>query len=848
MLTQALIGMVNNAALLLLLAWFYDALQRNRFLRGTVGRGLCGLMLGGICICIMLNAWSFDEGTFFDTRSVMLALAGLFFGPFPAIIGGAIAAGYRIYVGGAGTGMGLALIVSSVTIGLVWRQLRWGNLADISHLELFGFGMTVHLAMLAATLCLPREMAGDVFRAIVLPVMTILPVVTILSGAMLSWSLKRIRTDEALRDSEERNRFLAGVVENSTQPFAIAYPDGHVGRVNNAFCKLLGYERREIEGVCLVNDLTPPEWRKREAHMIGQLDQTGLAIRYEKEYCRKDGSRVPVELLVHRVLRDEDTTDYYYAFITNLTERKRSEQALIESERRYRELFQNAPAGIFQTTSDGHVIRVNQRMAEILGCDSVKECLRHYRELAEKLYSKPKDREDFLRHLQCDGEVQAFELEALRIDGESVWLSVSAKLREWRNDGNFLIEGFVTDITQRRREQQARLYLEEQLRQSQKMEAIGQLAGGVAHDFNNILQASLGYAKLASMRVKADDALKGYIDQIVHGSLSAANLTRQLLAFSRRQVMRPAALDLNKVIEDLLRMLYRVIGEHIHIEFIPAHELASIKADRGMMEQIVMNLCVNARDAMSDGGALTLETENLVIDGDYCATHPWASPGRYVLLSVSDTGCGIEAEVLKHIFEPFFTTKGEGKGTGLGLATVYGVIKQHDGMVQAYSEPGKGSTFKVYLPVSERRAEVVGPKIEGPVAGGDETILMAEDNDSVCDLAQQVLELGGYTVILARNGEEAVALFEAHCDAIDMLLFDVVMPQMGGREAYERIQAIRPEVPVLFSSGYSENAVHTNFVLHEGVKLLQKPYSPNTLLRAVRETLDENAGSSPHCA
>jgi CheY-like chemotaxis protein len=290
-------------------------------------------------------------------------------------------------------------------------------------------------------------------------------------------------------------------------------------------------------------------------------------------------------------------------------------------------------------------------------------------------------------------------------------------------------------------------------------------------------------------------------------------------------------------------MLRRVIGEHIRVDFLAARHLALVYADRGMMEQVLMNLCVNARDAMPDGGSLTLETENVLINGDYVEIHPWAKRGRYVLVTLTDTGCGMEKQTIDRLFEPFFTTKELGKGTGLGLSTVYGIVKQHDGMINVYSEVDKGSTFKVYLPVSERRAEQVGTKILGAPAGGSETILLAEDEESVCRLGRQILERAGYTVFTARDGEEAVEVFKQHDGKMNLLLFDVIMPQLDGHKAYERIREMQPDIPVLFTSGYNENAVHTSFVLHEGTALLQKPFASEDLLRAVRGVLD-NAGKA----
>jgi ABC-type amino acid transport substrate-binding protein/signal transduction histidine kinase/CheY-like chemotaxis protein len=381
--------------------------------------------------------------------------------------------------------------------------------------------------------------------------------------------------------------------------------------------------------------------------------------------------------------------------------------------------------------------------------------------------------------------------------------------------------------------------MQRQLLQSQKMEAIGQLAGGVAHDFNNMLQVIMGHAQmLAELCDHADAEASQGISEILRGAKRASELTRQLLLFSRRQVMTLQTLNFNEIVENVLKMIRRLIGEHIRLEWLPGASVGSVQADAGMMEQVLMNLCVNARDAMPTGGVLTIETANVVIDSDYCRAHSWARPGRFVLLSVTDTGVGMDRETLDRVFEPFYTTKEEGKGTGIGLATVYGIVKQHDGMIGAYSEPGKGSLFKVYLPMTEQKAVKVGVRLEGAVSGGSETILLAEDDELVRELARKMLERAGYNVLVAVDGEEAIEVFRA-APRVDLLLLDVIMPRLGGHEALDRIRAIRPDVPALFSSGYSENAIHTNFVLHEGLALVQKPYSSDELLRAVRKALDQ---------
>ncbi len=398
--------------------------------------------------------------------------------------------------------------------------------------------------------------------------------------------------------------------------------------------------------------------------------------------------------------------------------------------------------------------------------------------------------------------------------------------------------GQVTNYVAVKRDVTHEQELEEQLLRSQKMEAIGQLAGGVAHDFNNILQAMLGHLAFAMERAAPGAPIREDLQQVRSGAERAAELTRQLLAFGRQQVLQPKDIDLNQVVGGVLRMVERVIGEDIQLDFIPGHQLGTVLADPSQLEQVIMNLCINARDAMPQGGKLTVKTQNVVLDSAYCEMHPWAKPGRFALLKVADTGTGMDEETQRRAFEPFFTTKELGKGTGLGLATAYGIVKQHDGLIQVYSGPGRGSLFKVYLPAATRAAGQVERESEGPVGGGTETILVAEDDDVIRGLAVRVLEKAGYTVLEASNGEEAVEVFRAHSGEIDLALFDVVMPKMSGPAAYDALRTMGPQLRVLFSSGYSANSDLTRFSLDEGVELIQKPYEPKALLRKVREILD----------
>ena len=385
---------------------------------------------------------------------------------------------------------------------------------------------------------------------------------------------------------------------------------------------------------------------------------------------------------------------------------------------------------------------------------------------------------------------------------------------------------------------------EDQLRQSQKMEAIGQLAGGVAHDFNNLLTAINGYSGLALQRVDGNSSIKPYLEEIKKAGDRAANLTRQLLAFGRKQILQPIALNLNDVVTDMNKMLRRLIGEDIELTAKLDPALKRIKADPGQIEQVLVNLVVNARDAMPQGGNLTIETANVDLDSMYATKHVGVLSGNYMMLVVSDTGIGMSEETQARIFDPFFTTKEKGKGTGLGLSTVYGIVKQSGGNIWVYSEPGHGTTFKVYLPQIETpTAPAEDATIEAAIPGGSETILLVEDEEVVRGLARKILEQAGYRVLDVTRGAEAISVYSAPSETIDLLLTDVVMPETSGKEVADRLTANHPGLKVLFMSGYTDEAIVHHGVLDSHVEFLQKPFTAAALARKVREVLDSKNGT-----
>jgi PAS domain S-box-containing protein len=514
----------------------------------------------------------------------------------------------------------------------------------------------------------------------------------------------------------------------------------------------------------------------------------------------------------------------------DITERKRAEQELRESEERYRETVENARDIIYTHDLKGNYTSVNKAGEQITGYTREEARTMNIAETVAPEYLE-KARSMLARKLD-ENEETVYDLEIIAKDGRRIAVEVNTRL-VYRNGIAVGVQGIARDITERK-------HLEAQLRQSQKMEAVGRLAGGVAHDFNNLLTVINGYSELTLRRLQPEDALTGYLEEIRKAGTRAASLTRQLLAFSRKQVLQPKVLDLNAVISDVEKMLQRLIGEHIDMRTVLKPELRRMNADPGQIEQVIMNLVVNARDAMPDGGKLTIETENAYLTEEYAARHHVAiKPGPYVMLAVSDNGSGMNDETKARLFEPFFTTKEQGKGTGLGLSTAYGIVKQSMGYIWVYSEVGLGTTFKVYLPaIDEEVDSKQAAQTSEPIALGSETILLVEDDEMVRGLTRTTLEEGGYEVLQAANGAEALLLCEQYPEPIDLLLTDVVMPGMSGRAVADRLKTLRPQMLVLYMSGYTEDAIVHHGVLNEGVNFIEKPFSPTALTRKVRNVLD----------
>ncbi len=639
---------------------------------------------------------------------------------------------------------------------------------------------------------------------------------------------KLLASQGALRESEEKHRIL---LDESSDPIFAFNPDGQYRYVNRAFAVGVGRKQEEIIGKKIWDVFPKDEADKRYA-AVKWVFENKVAKIIEVRVPRPDGDQYYLTT-VKPILNAQDEVVVAICISKNITERKRAEEALRVSEARFKAQYQGSPIPTFtwQKCDDDFILKDCNEAAKKTTGDNTS---RFIGKAAKQIYP---DSSDILKHMQrCYGEQCVIRNE---------WMS------EHFMPGRLVLTTYafvppdfvlvhVDDITDRKRAEEEREKLEAQLNQAQKMESVGRLAGGVAHDFNNMLGVILGYTELALAKVPPSDPLQDDLKEILKAANRSAEVTRQLLVFARKQTIAPQALDLNETVEGMLKMLRRLIGEDIDLAWLPGTGLWLIKMDPSQIDQILANLCVNARDAIADFGKITIETSKVTVDQAYCAKHPDAVPGDFVLLAVSDDGCGMGQEILDNLFEPFFTTKDVDKGTGLGLATVYGIVKQNNGFINVYSEPGKGTTFRIYLP----RLETLGDqdRKKDPVAldaQGSETILLVEDEPAILKMTKTMLERQGYTVLGANGPGQALGLAREHSGQIHLLMTDVIMPDMNGRELCQHLLSIHPNLKRLFMSGYTADVIAHHGVLDSDVYYIQKPFSMGALAAKLREVLDQ---------
>jgi two-component system, cell cycle sensor histidine kinase and response regulator CckA len=630
----------------------------------------------------------------------------------------------------------------------------------------------------------------------------------------------------------EREELFHLISENAADMIAVVDLEGRRLFNSLSYQKILGYTPGELQGSSGFEQIHPED-RERVKNAAKEARQCGSGTLLEYRFRHKNGDWMVLESVSSVIHNEKGEPEKLVIVNRDITDRKRVQEDLSRSEASFRSLVEGAPHGIYRATMTGQFLEVNPALQKMLGYESAQDLFKA--DLATQVFSNPADYERMNALLTKSKVMKDIELEWKRSNGEPIMVRCSGHHVDVKDGGPGFFEVFAEDVTEKRT-------LERQLRMAQKMEAIGRLSGGIAHDFNNLLGVIIGYSGVLKKSLDKNAPTYEFALEIEKAGQRAASLTRQLLAFSRQQVLTPSVLNLNSLVSDMEKMLPRLLGEDISISLSLDTDLGNVKADQSQIEQVIMNLAVNARDAMPSGGKLHVQTANKEIDLAYLHDHPGSTVGSYVMLAITDTGIGMHAETIAHIFEPFFTTKGVGEGTGLGLATVYGVVKQSNGYIWVDSAPGKGATFQIYLPRHSDVGQEPIPKSDPLLqekSRESELILLVEDADSLRKLAQSFLEANGFRVLAAANGEAALEIASHHSGVFDLLLTDVVMPGMNGRVLAEQLSIRQPALKILFMSGYTDTFIAGHGVLGKGTKLLHKPFTEEILIAKVREVLKD---------
>ncbi len=674
---------------------------------------------------------------------------------------------------------------------------------------------------------------------------TLLMIVLALIGAVIdrnvqaraAFTSKLAERTALLAKSEQQYRMI---VDTALDAVVAMDAEGIIVDWNQQAELLFGWTRLEAIGRRMSETIIPPRYRDAHERGLRKFFATGegplLNVRIEISALRRDGTEFPVELAISPAKVGAGWT--FSGFIRDLTERNRAAEAVRAGEERYRQLFEDIPVGLYRSTPEGRLVDVNPAMVAMLGYDNPESLLST---LASHLYVDPADRDRWTAEMTRSGLVRSFDVRMRRLDGAFIWARETTHATRAPDGTIELLEGAIEDISDRIMAEEQLRASEAQLREALKMEAVGQLAGGVAHDFNNLLTVILSYSSLILERIDEGDVNRNDVSEIATAADRAAGLTRQLLAFSRKQVMNPRVVNINTVVGDLENILRRMVGEDVELQLSLGQDIAPIKADPTQLEQVLMNLVLNARDAMPAGGRLLISTYNASgEDFPEGALPPGACSSLSVVLAVTDTGVGMTDEVQQHAFEPFFTTKEQGRGTGLGLSTVYGIVKQSGGEIITESKIGHGTTFKVCFPrLSPEAVTAVEPVKPLDPSHGTETILLVEDEAILRALAERVLRRYGYVVLSAAGGTEALEIAATAGASLHGVVTDVVMPGMNGRELAEKLLESRPGLKILFMSGYTDDHVLRRGIFLGEAAFLQKPFTPDQLARKLRGLLDE---------
>ena len=698
--------------------------------------------------------------------------------------------------------------------------------------------ITLLLTIALASFLLPNPSSRQDFHTLYVLPQAVRGLVALVFLFDLYTIYQHLQIHRIRRQLIEREELFHLISENAADMIAVVDLEGR--RIFNSlsYQKILGYSPEQLQESSGFEQIHPDD-RERVKNAAKEARQTGAGTMLEYRFRHQNGNWMVLESVASVIRNQNGEPEKLVIVNRDITERKKVQEALSRSEASFRSLVEGAPHGIYRATMTGQFLEFNPALQRMLGYESAQELFKA--DLATQVFRNIADYQRMNEFLSESKELKDIEMEWKRANGEPIVVRCSGHRVDVKDGGPGYFEVFAEDVTEKRT-------LERQLRMAQKMEAIGRLSGGIAHDFNNLLGVIIGYSGVLKKSLDKSQPNYEYATEIEKAGQRAASLTRQLLAFSRQQVLTPSVLSMNSLVSDMEKMLPRLLGEDINVSLSLDPKLGNVKADQSQIEQVIMNLAVNARDAMPSGGKLRIQTANIEMDNAFTRDRPGSKVGSYVMLAITDSGTGMSAETIGHIFEPFFTTKGVGAGTGLGLATVYGVVKQSNGYIWVDSVLDKGSTFQIYLPrhLDTGQDSVAKPEIQSrEKSTGSEMILLVEDAEPLRKLAQAFLESNGFRVLSAPSGEAALEIAARHSGIFDLLLTDVVMPGMNGRVLAEQLSMRQPGLKVLFMSGYTDSFIAGHGVLQMGTNLLHKPFTEEIFISKVREVLDGSKNTLP---
>ncbi len=778
-----------------------------------------GLLFGATAIVAMLVPTSLGPGVIFDCRSGVIGTAALMGGPLCALASIPLPLIYRLHLGGSGLIPGLLEIVMPAILGSICHRVcRIGSR-----------GLSVRLAVLSSLV------VGFCSNGLVVGFITVfIPAIGILSSTFIFIIIGPISM--ALfsvflllsRQNSENAAIHTSILQTAMDGYLLVDMQGRLREINETYCRMSHYSKPELL-TKHISDIEASMNERQLADFIRNLAAKG-GERFESSHRRKDGSAFDIEASIRYL---PVAGGLFVSFIRDITERKKAQEALQESERKYKLLIETTNTGFVILDNEGKVLDANQEYLRMTGRSRLEDILGR----AVTDWTAPRDLERnavAVRECLVNGLIRNLEIDYLSAQGQVIPVEIHATVLSGGESSQIL--SICRDISERSLAMKEKERLNLQLIQAQKMESVGRLAGGVAHDFNNMLSVILGHVEFALRREGLEQSLYADLKEIQEAAQRSADLTRNLLAFARRQTVAPRVLDLNDTIAGILNMLRRLIGENINLTWTRGNDLWPIEIDPSQVDQILTNLCVNARDAIADIGRITINTENRICDEKQFADRPDFVAGEYVLLAVRDSGRGMNKETLRHIFEPFFTTKRVGEGTGLGLATVYGIVRQNNGFINVDSEPGQGTTIEIYLPrYVGKVAEVAAEAALESRLRGQETILLVEDEPSILKITARMLEHQGCTVLAAPTPGEAMRLAREHAGEIHILMTDVVMPEINGRDLAKNLMSLYPQLKCLFMSGWGTDVIAHQGVLEPGSRFIQKPFSMEELAAALQK-------------